>query len=298
MKTFTPKIEMFFFMTLCFNIVWSQSGINDFLKPSDSLNIARRNAVVISQSVIFVGGITEMNMLYDKDYLDSKFHFSNGGNVDYLLMDKAAHLMAAYHIGDLSANSLKWSGVSKKNQMIYGAGMGFVFLTTVVFIDGFGGGTSYRDIVANAAGTSLYVSQEMLWNEQRIVPKFSFKSSRFFTAAPRIMRLQIENEFDGQTYWLSANTYSFFKGSKIPKWLNIAVGYGVEGMDYRNPMAIPQEPKPYRQLYLSFDVDLTKIKTNSHFLKTFFYIFNSIKFPAPTLEIGESGQIKGHLFYF
>lgn len=297
MKTYAPKIGMLFFMTLCFNVVWSQSGINAFLKPSDSLNIARRNAVAISESVIFVGGIIEMNMLYDKDHLGSKFHFSND-NDNFLQMDKAAHVMAAYHIGDFSANALKWSGVSKKNQIIYGAGMGFVFLTTVEFIDGFAGGTSSGDIIANATGTSLFVSQEMLWGEQRIVPKFSFKSSRFFSAAPRIMRLQIENEFDGQTYWLSANVHSFFKGSKFPKWLNLAGGYGVEGMDDRNLMAIPQESNPYRQLYLSLDVDLTKIKTNSHFLKTFFYIFNSIKFPAPTLEIGESGRVKGYLFYF
>jgi hypothetical protein len=297
MKTYTQKIGMLFFMSLCFNVVWSQSRINAFLKPSDSLNIARRNAVAISQSLIFVGGIIEVNMLYDKDHLDSKFHFSDN-NVNYMQMDKAAHFMAAYHIGDISANALKWSGVSKKNQLIYGAGMGFVFLNTVEFIDGFASGTSVRDIVANTAGTSLYVSQELLWNEQRIVPKFSFQSSRFFSAAPRIMRLQIENEFDGQTYWLSANVRSFFKGTKFPKWLNLAAGYGVEGMDYRNPKAIPQEPGPYRQLFLSLDVDLTKIKTNSHVLKTFFYIFNSIKFPAPTLEIGESGRIKGHFFYF
>ncbi len=297
MKTSTPKIGFLLFITLCFNVVWSQSGINTFLTPSDTLNIARRNTIIISQGVVFVGGVIEMNKLYDRDHLNSKFHFTNG-NADYLQMDKAAHIMAAYHISDFSANTLNWSGVSKRNQTIYGAGIGFVFLTTVEFIDGFGSGTSPDDIIANAVGTSLFVSQEMLWNEQRIVPKFSFRSSHFFSAAPRVMRLQIENEFDGQTYWLSANVHSFFKGSKFPKWLNIAGGHGVEGMDYRYSGGISQECNPYRQFYLSLDVDLTKIKTKSHFLKTFFYLFNSIKFPAPTLEIGESGKVKGYLFYF
>jgi hypothetical protein len=271
--------------------------VDNFLKPSDTLNIARRNAVIISESAIYVAGIIEMNKLFDKDYLNSKFHSANEAPM-FWQMDKAAHLMASYHLGDIGANALKWSGVSKKNQIIYGAGMGFVFLTTVELIDGFACGTSSGDILANAAGTSLYVSQAMLWNEQRIVPKFSFHSSRFFSATPRIMRLQIENEFDGQTYWLSANLFSFFKGSKIPKWLNLAVGYGVEGMDYRSPSIMSQESDPYRQLYVSLDVDLTKIKTKSHFLKTFIYVFNSIKVPAPTIEFGQHGSVKGHLVYF
>jgi hypothetical protein len=35
-------------------------------------------------------------------------------------------------------------------------------------------GASIGDVAANASGTALYVSQELLWKEQRIVPKFSF----------------------------------------------------------------------------------------------------------------------------
>ena len=34
-------------------------------------------------------------------------------------------------------------------------------------------GASSGDIIANALGTGLYISQELLWKEQRITPKFS-----------------------------------------------------------------------------------------------------------------------------
>jgi hypothetical protein len=54
----------------------------------------------------------------------------------------------------------------------------------------------------------------------------------------------------------------------------------------------------FRQFYLSLDVDLTKIKTNSYFLKTVFSVFNSVKIPAPTFEISTSGKSKFHLIYF
>jgi hypothetical protein len=41
---------------------------------------------------------------------------------------------------------------------------------------------------------------------------------------------QMLKDYNGQTYWLSVNLHSFYKGSKIPKWLNLAIGYGANGM--------------------------------------------------------------------
>jgi hypothetical protein len=99
------------------------------------------------------------------------------------------------------------------------------------------------------------------------------------------------------------NIHSFFKSSKaIPKWLNIAIGYGAEGMstgneEFVNTIFLPND-KRYRQFYLSLDVDLTKIETKSHFIKTILTFFNSLKIPAPTIEIKGSGGIKFHLMYF
>jgi hypothetical protein len=113
---------------------------------------------------------------------------------------------------------------------------------------------------------------------------------------------QILKDYNGQTYWLSANVYSFFKQSKFPKWLNIAVGYGANGMitaksQSNDDLWYPNTQK-VRQFYLSLDVDLTKIHTNSHFFKTFFSVFNSLKIPAPTFEINGLGKAKFYYLYF
>ena len=67
--------------------------------------------------------------------------------------------------------------------------------------------------------------------------------------------------------------------------------------EFTNTVFLP-ESKRFRQFYLSLDVDLTKIETNSHFVKTILTIFNSIKIPAPTLEIKGSGGKKIHFIYF
>ena len=63
---------------------------------------------------------------------------------------------------------------------------------------------------------------------------------------------------------------------------------GYEGVFFQNE----------RLFYLSLDLDLTKIKTKSHVLKTFFTIFNSLKIPAPSIKFGAHEGLSGHLFLF
>jgi hypothetical protein len=275
---------------------YGQSKFNSFFKPSDTLNIPRRNSVIIFESVVFVGGIIQLNKIFNKDQFSSNCSFIND-NSTCLQMDKAAHIFTSYQIGNMSYNLLNWSGVSKKNKLIYGAGMGFVFLTTAEVLSGFSknSNASYGDVIANAGGTTLFVFQDMLWDEQRIVPKFSFRSSRFVSSNIKTMKTQIESEFDGQTFWLSANIQTFFKKSKVPNFLNIAIGYGVENLDNSTSNSNNEQ---YRQLFLSLDVDLTRIKTKSPLLKTLFSVFNCIKIPAPTIEFSRNNQFKGHFIYF
>jgi hypothetical protein len=223
-------------------------------------------------------------------------------------MDKVGHFYSSYQMGRFGAELLNWSGTTKKNQLVYGAGVGFVCLTAVEIMDGHSAewGASMGDVVANAAGTALYVSQELVWKEQRIIPKFSFHKTQYSTIRPDILGStiseQILKDYNGQTYWLSANIYSFSKTSKLPKWLNLAFGYGAEGMigeKEGNLLRISTlKPEKFRQFYLSCDLDLTKIETKSHFLKTFFSVFSTIKIPAPTLEYSTHSGFKFYAFYF
>jgi hypothetical protein len=304
------RIKKLLFLFLILNgyqTCFSQNTIDTFLTPSDSLNKKRQNTVVISEAVLASGILVGLNQLWYADYPKSNFHFIND-NSEWLQMDKLGHSFSSYHLGRLSAEMLQWSGASKKSQLIYGAGLGFAFLTAVEVMDGYSSewGASSGDIIANASGTALYVSQELIWKEQRITPKFSFHTTQYAAQRPEVLGSsfteQILKDYNGQTYWLSVNLYSFAKGSKIPKWLNLALGYGAEGMitgnRENNMLFLTQNPQRFRQFYLSFDVDLTKINTKSHFLKTLFSVLNTIKIPAPTIEMAHFNDVKLHLIYF
>jgi hypothetical protein len=299
-------IRLLFFILILSNSCHAQSAFENFLNPSDSLNTVRENTVYIGESVVLGGTLIGLNQLWYKDYPKSKFHFINDNN-QWVQMDKLGHLYSTYHLGRVGVEILAWSGASKKEQLIYGSTLGLGFLTVVEVFDGFSQewGASSGDIIANVAGTALYVSQDLLWNEQRITPKFSFHQTQFASQRPETLgsslNEQILKDYNGQTYWLSFNIQSFTKDNFVPKWLNLAIGYGGEGMLYgKKEEAIVNGviQNPYRQFYLSLDVDLTKISTKSNFLKTLFSVINTIKIPAPTLQYDDFNGIKAHFIYF
>ncbi|MDO5970212.1 DUF2279 domain-containing protein [Flavivirga aquimarina] len=298
------EIKYILLFTLLTSLSYSQSRLNDFLTPSDTLNKARRNAVIISEASLAGLTLIGLNQLWYADFDRSKFHTVNDNN-EWLQMDKMGHVFTSYQIGKHGAQLLNWSGVRKEDQLIYGATLGFGFLTAVEVLDGYSKewGFSWGDIAANAAGTGLYIGQELLWKEQRIALKYSFHQTKYANISPdklgETFLEQILKDYNGQTYWLSANLHSFFKESNIPKWLNIAVGYGADGMLSGSKVVDNQvltTNSRIRQYYLSFDVNLNAIRTNSKFLRSVLDVFNMVKIPFPTLEINKNKCVF-HLFY-
>ena len=300
-----PARHTLFFLLLKVSL-FAQSGIDRFLKPTDSLNVPRRNAVIITESSLATISLVGLNQLWYADYPQSNFHTINDSG-EWLQMDKFGHVFSSYQVGRVGADLLAWSGVSERDQLIYGSTLGFAYLGVVEVFDGFSEewGFSWTDILANATGTGLYVGQQLLWKEQRITLKYSFHQTHYAVQNPDKLgdgwTEEFLKDYNGQTYWLSVNLHSFFKESEVPKWLNVAFGYGAEGMltgenESVNNNLITQDRR--RQFYFSLDVDLSRIQTKSHFLKTIFSIFNVLKVPFPTVEFTEKNGFRFHGIYF
>ncbi len=273
-------------------------------------NKKRLTLVVGTEVALYAGSMYGLNQLWYKDYPRSSFHFFDDNN-EWLQMDKLGHVTTAYYIGRVGIGLMKWSGVERKKAIWYGGMVGSVYQSTIEVFDGFSSqwGFSVGDFAANTVGSLMVVGEELAWDEQRIVLKFSFQPSMYASYRTdelgKNMQENILKDYNGQTYWLSVNPASFMrKQTKFPKWLNIAVGYGAEGMTgaFFNPLYIDAGGwqinfDRYRQFYLSFDVDLTRIKTKSKFFNTIFYTVGFIKIPAPAIEFNKYG-IKGSLLGF
>ncbi|MGE0560878.1 MAG: DUF2279 domain-containing protein [Flavobacteriales bacterium] len=276
------------------------------LYTQDTLNTKRLKTVIASEAIIYSGTMAGLSQLWYKNQTSGNFHFFND-NEEWLYMDKIGHSMTSYYIGKVGYEALNWSGISQKKSVWYGGTLGFVFLSTVEIFDGFsnGYGFSIGDMFANAFGTGLFITQQLGWNEQRILLKYSFYPTDYASKRPNLLgenfMQQTLKDYNGQTYWLSVNVASFLTNeSTFPKWLNVALGYGADGMlGGRNNTFISNNQyfdysntKRQKQFYLSLDIDLTRIKTENKIASGLLHTFGFIKFPFPALMIEESGGFK------
>lgn len=246
-------------------------------------------------------------------------------------VDKYGHFFTAYTESYLAFRGAQWTGIRHKPAVWIGAGVGTLLQTTVEVFDGFSErwGFSLADAAANTAGVALFTSQELLWREQRILlkvsntrPQYSDEDYYPKDSDVRMSEQQIADamygsnifeaflkDYNGMTIWASVNPASFLPSDQriLPDWLNIAVGYGADnvfgayGNAYTDPNGnvyrLPDRIRT-RQYYLSLDVDLAKIETDSQILKTLFETFRWVKFPAPTLEWTNQGGFTAHPFYW
>lgn len=279
-------------------------------EDTSSVNRKRLNFLLISGGVIYTGTMIGLYNLWYKDYARSPFHFVADGN-EWMGLDKLGHATTAYWTGRISYHALKWAGVKEKHAVWYGGSAGLVFLTTVEIMDGFSEewGASVGDLIANFAGAGLFIGQQLGWKEQRLMLKFSYHPTDYAQYRPDVLgstSLQkVIKDYNGQTYWLSGNIHSFLrKESRFPRWLNVAVGYGAEGMTGGSENVTDYEGEPVpefertRKYFLTLDIDLTRINTRSKVLKGIFTILGFIKIPMPTIEYNSRGKFVFHYLYF
>lgn len=281
---------------------------NDSLKKVNYK--ARKITLAATSSAFSIGSVAYLNHAWYQSYNTGKFHFFND-NEEWNQIDKYGHAFTCYQTGRMMMDAFDWAGYSRKTKLFVAGGSGLFYMTAIEVMDGFseGWGFSWGDMGANLAGAGLAIGQEALWKQQRISIKFQYAESGLAKYNPGLLGdswyTRLLKDYNGQTFWLSVNPTSFFKNTgKFPKWLNIAFGYSSYGMiGARTDLYLfkADDGKFYmwekeRRYYLSLDIDLTRIKTRSKFLKSIFSVFNTVKFPAPALQFSKKGA-KGYWFY-
>lgn len=283
----------------------------------DSADKAKVWVLGAATAAVYTGSLLVLNEYWYKDYPKKSFHTLNDFG-EWLQMDKFGHVYSAYTLSVYSRELWKWSGLPRKQQIWIGGLSGFAYQSVIEVLDAHSGqwGFSWSDMGANATGAAAMIGQELLWDEQRIQLKFSATRKRYKDPVLHnradeqfgdILLERILKDYNAQTYWLSVNLSSFAKESRLPKWLNIAIGYGAEGLyaaedntwedaegHQFNYSHIPRT----RQFYLSPDIDFTRIPTRKKGMKILFRILNSLKFPAPTLEMTSAGRLRMHAVFF
>jgi len=269
----------------------------------------RLNFFLVSSGVLYAGSMTGLYYLWYKDYPQSRFHFFND-NKEWFQMDKLGHATTAYQIGRIGYDAMSFNGYKEKHAVWIGGSLGFVYLTAIEVLDGFSAewGASTGDLIANTLGTSLFISQQLLWNEQRISLKYSFHTTQYPSYRDDLLGknklTQALKDYNGQTYWASVNIKSFLSHeSRFPSWLNIAFGHSADGMTgaMTNPAEVDGLPAPHfdrhRQWLISADIDLSKITTRNTTLNYILKTLNFIKIPFPAIEYNRYDGLRFHPLY-
>jgi hypothetical protein len=287
------------------------SRAGDSIQPDTAgIHKGRLAGVLIAQGTLYVASVTGLYYAWYRDYPQSSFHLFNDGN-EWMQVDKCGHAITAYYISRIGYSTYRWSGVKENRAAWFGGLLSLAYMLNIEMLDGFSAewGFSSGDFAANTLGSMIFVGQQLTWHEQRFSLKYSFHQTKYAQYRSDLMGDNlIQNmikDYNGQSYWISGNISSFLPpGSKFPKWLNIAAGYGAEGMTGASGNALNQNGQPvpefprYRQFFLSLDVDLTRIPTKSKVLKGIFNVLSFIKIPAPAIEYNTLGQFKVHGLYY
>lgn len=282
---------------LLFIFTLSQAQVAD----SAQVNKKRLRSFAIGSTVGYGITLVGLNELWYKDSGHQSFRFFNDDD-EWKQVDKTGHFLSAFYLSYGTSRALRWCNVKPKKSDLVGALVGFGVMVPIEIFDGFSQayGASAGDLVADAAGAAFFLGQARLWKEPRIFPKLSFHRTDYAPLRPNTLGdgvpSEIFKDYNGQTYWLSVDMDKFIH---FPRWLNIVVGHGAEGMVYArvNENIAAGYPAPYRQFYLGLDLDLRAIKSRSKVVNTLIFVANMIKLPAPTLEFSSKGT-RFHAFYF
>jgi uncharacterized protein YfiM (DUF2279 family) len=274
---------------------------------SISLNRARLYGITIGGTVTYASAMTVLYQFWYADYPQSKFHFFDDSR-EWEQVDKVGHFFTSYYESVIGISMLKWTGASDNKANLYGSLWGILLQTPIEIFDGYSKnwGFSASDMAANIGGSLIAFGQQKLWNEQKIQLKFSFWPNSLANKRPDILGStpleELIKNYNAQTYWLSTGVRNIApNASFIPKWLNIAVGYGANDMlgGFSNPIPY-QDMKRYRQFYLTFDVNTLKMRGKHTFVNCLLTAVSFIKFPAPAVEFNTSNSqnIRLHWLYF
>lgn len=313
------KEGLLILLIICGYAGQAQTSTNDSTVGQDSFNVRHARIVLGLQGGIATSSAVGLYYLWYSGYDRSGFHWIND-NEGWLQIDKFGHTIANYHMFSFCYNLNRWSGMEKKKALLWGGGISYGFQLAVEYFDGLSTewGASAGDLAANTLGMGSFLAQELAWDEQRIIWKFSFHKNDYsgFDANVRHRAERLYGtatyqtflkDYNAQTHWISVNPKSFSKHSNwMPDWLNVAVGYSAENMFGANSntwvtadtyMDYSQIQR-FRQYYFSLDVDWTRIKTSSRFLKMIAPVLNMVKTPFPALEFSRIDGLSVKPFYF
>ncbi len=233
----------------------------------------------VSAGIITVAHLQNYNSWWKGER--TSFHLDHDENAN-LYADKFGHFYFSYLASDIMFRSFRWSGMNEHDAALLGGGLALAFQLYVEVEDAFHPnlGFSLGDGVADIAGAAIpffrvqYPSLQSVTFKWSVIPSPRFRNGEFRS---------LIDDYESQYHWISVNIKDVLGESTpnfIPLFLNIALGYGVSNLS--------SEETKQSELYLSLDIDFTKLPGEGAVLQSIKHLLNYFHAPMPAIRFTPS----------
>ncbi|MDX2190846.1 MAG: DUF2279 domain-containing protein [Bacteroidota bacterium] len=256
--------------------------------------------MIIILSGFFVYGMSVWFLWYRYES-NSSFHFFDD-SLEWGGMDKMGHIFSSFVLVSVIHEILQLVDSDKIKTLIFSVLLTFLLMMSIEFLDGFcdGYGASYFDAIANVTGIGFAIIWIIILKRKNGILKLSYFDTWYTLIRPNMLgdtlAGKIIKDYNGEAFWICISPYFWHKSLHWwPKWLNIAIGYGIdgylgghdniwkEGNDIINYSHINRSSS----VYVSLDINLELIpyKINNKWILTLIRIINFTKIPLPIWEV-------------
>jgi hypothetical protein len=209
-------------------------------------------------------------------------HWINGSQRG---IDKFGHMFGTYALLKSIRTTLLWGGCQRSTALWWGAGIAAFNAFEIEVGDGFSPyGFDYQDLVFGFSGIAF----GMLQTEVPFLRNFDLKFSYYSNLGPKTPASFVE-DYDAMTIWCSVNVHNLMPESIRswwPKFLNLAIGYGVDDNHTR------------REFVIGFDINLEAFETSSEDLLYAERVVNLMHLPSPAIKWTEGRKPQYYLLHF
>jgi hypothetical protein len=258
--------------------------------PSCPLTPSQLGAVRTGVGSAFVGGNAYLYHYFKKAWWSGEraphFFFHADWDQEFRDQDKFGHMFGGYHLARFGYASLRAACVSEKKAIFWSTAYAAAFQLQIEIFDGQFKkyGFSYADMIANTAGQTLAVMQELHPSLRAVKPTFSYHRTMALRNGVSA-ELRPSLDYSGQTYWFSTDVNRLLPDDAKKYWpsfIRFSAGHSVT--DWINPQTGAAQ-RGKRIIVLSLDFDPEKLPGDAPWWNSVKHTLSYYHFPAPALEL-------------
>jgi Predicted periplasmic lipoprotein (DUF2279) len=249
---------------------------------------------------IVLGGMTiawlGMHIYYSNTWWKDRAHYFKFAEDPYYArdVDKLSHIYTADLITVSSAKFYEWSGMNPTLALAIGSVTAIAYETYIEINDGLAPiwGFDWGDMAGNFIGALYPIAQKYVKPLRSFNIKWSFVPqwlSNKFRKYPDLL-----DDYTSMKFWITVNPKDLLP-KKIAKYYPSFLGFGL-GINLQNASHATGATNAYREYYLAFDIDVTRLPGNTDFLKKLKEVLNFYHIPMPGVKLYRNTIWYGLLF--